>query len=104
MILEKVVVSELEANCYILGLEDSRKAVIIDPGGDAGKIKRKLKEKSLSAAMIINTHGHVDHIGADEAFGVPVYIHADDVKLLGDPERVRGHARTTGTERTGDML
>lgn len=85
MILETICVGQFLTNCYILGSVNKR-AIIIDPGADYAKIKRRLDNKKLDAAFIINTHGHIDHIGADEAFGIPVYIHAEDVALLKEPK------------------
>jgi glyoxylase-like metal-dependent hydrolase (beta-lactamase superfamily II) len=75
----------MQVNCYILGDEASRQALIIDPGDGYSQINKFLDAKKLKPLFVINTHGHVDHIGADEEFGVPVYIHRDDVALLKDP-------------------
>jgi hydroxyacylglutathione hydrolase len=83
-ILETVVVGDLQVNCYILAFGPGRLAVIIDPGDDAGKIKKVLAAHKLSPGIVVNTHGHYDHIGADDAFGVPVYAHRDDCPLLKD--------------------
>lgn len=82
MILATVCVGALETNCYILAEGQNRQAIIIDPGSDAGKIKRLLDKNKLSPAFIVNTHGHIDHIGCDDEFGVPVYAHRDEVALL----------------------
>ncbi|MDD2690060.1 MAG: MBL fold metallo-hydrolase [Candidatus Omnitrophica bacterium] len=86
MILETVCVGQMQVNCYILAARDNSGAVIIDPGDDARKIKRILEKHKLNPAFIINTHGHYDHIGADDEFGVPVYVHAKDSPLLKNPE------------------
>jgi glyoxylase-like metal-dependent hydrolase (beta-lactamase superfamily II) len=85
MILETVRVGLYDVNCYILSAEPGGRAIIIDPGADEDKIKRVLNKHRLKAGMVINTHGHFDHIGCDDKFGVPVYIHQDDLPLLGDP-------------------
>lgn len=87
MILETVLVGELEVNCYIVAKAKGWPAVVIDPGDDAGKIRRLLQEHRLTPVSVINTHGHFDHIGCDDEFGVPVYIHAQDASSLGDPGR-----------------
>lgn len=86
MILETVCVGPMQVNCYILASGQGRPAIIIDPGEQARKIKQALDKHSLSPAFIINTHGHYDHIGADDKFGVPVYIHAEDLALLKSPQ------------------
>lgn len=86
MILETIEVGQLDANCYILAQDRGGKAVIIDPGGDAPKIQKVLEKYSLEPGLIINTHGHIDHIGADDKFNVPVYVHEADAGLLRDPQ------------------
>ena len=84
MIFESVCVGYMAANCYILAGEKNSKAVIIDPGSDFKKIKQILDKHNLKTGLVINTHGHYDHIGCDDKFGVPVYIHKDDESLLRD--------------------
>ncbi|MCM8780057.1 MAG: MBL fold metallo-hydrolase [Candidatus Omnitrophica bacterium] len=87
MIFKKIVVGALEVNCYILGDEFSRKAILIDPGADVEKISALLKKANLRPQIIINTHGHFDHIGSDNAWNIPIYIHKDDAELLSNAEK-----------------
>jgi glyoxylase-like metal-dependent hydrolase (beta-lactamase superfamily II) len=86
MIFEKVCLSPYEVNCYVLAQERNKEAIIIDPGGEPDKIKKILAKHKLKPGFIINTHGHLDHIGADDAFGVCVYIHKKDLEFLTNPE------------------
>lgn len=79
MILETICVGALEVNCYILASGKNSSAIVIDPGDDCHKIKKALDKYSLTPSFIINTHGHYDHIGCDDEFGVPIYIHQDDL-------------------------
>jgi hydroxyacylglutathione hydrolase len=76
----------LDVNCYIIGCETTRKAAVIDPGGDAGEILQLLAKQDLQAVMVINTHGHFDHIGGNsellQATGAELIIHQDDSPLL----------------------
>jgi len=85
MILETVCVGPYEANCYILAQDRNNEAIIVDPGDDSDKIRRVLTRYKLKPSLIINTHGHIDHIGADDAFGVCVYIHKGDLDFLSNP-------------------
>lgn len=87
MILESLSVGPMQVNCYILAARAPGRAIIIDPGADERRIKKALKVHRLEAEFIVNTHGHFDHIACDDAFGVPVYIHRDDLALLKDPEK-----------------
>ncbi len=86
MILETVVVGPMQVNCYILACSKNSSAIIIDPGDQVRKIKQVLDKYKLKPAFIINTHGHYDHMGCDDKFGVPVYIHKEDIPLLKDAQ------------------
>jgi len=86
MIFETICVGPFEVNCYCIAAEDNTDAVIIDPGGQEEKIRQALDKHRLKPGFIINTHGHIDHIGCDDKFGVPVYIHKKDAALLNDPQ------------------
>ena len=84
MILETVNVGPMQVNCYILACAEDREAIIIDPGDQVRKIKAVLERYRLRAAMVINIHGHYDHIGSDDEFGVSVYVHKQDLAMLED--------------------
>jgi len=90
VIVKKLVVGELEANCYILADEKTKRAIIIDPGGEAKKILWIVKQNKLKVIYIINTHAHIDHIGANdiirEATGAFLLIHSSDAHLLENPQ------------------
>ena len=87
MILERVAVGPMQVNCYILACVSGAQAVIIDPGDQADKIKAVLNKHKLKPAMVINTHGHYDHIGSDDEFGVLVYVHKNDLPMLLDARK-----------------
>ena len=87
MLIRTIVVSPLESNCYLVGDEDTKEIFIIDPGGDYKKIKSVIDKDRLKPKAVINTHGHGDHIGANNEFGIPVWIHRLDAEFLTDPSR-----------------
>jgi glyoxylase-like metal-dependent hydrolase (beta-lactamase superfamily II) len=87
MILETVNVGSMRVNCYILACANGKEAIIIDPGDQASKIKAVLAKHKLKPAMVINTHGHYDHIGADDEFGVLIYVHKQDLPMLIDAQK-----------------
>ena len=59
-----LVVGPLEENCYIACDANSREAIIVDPGAEAEKIIQFIQDKNIKPQMIVNTHGHWDHVGA----------------------------------------
>ncbi len=84
MKLDVMILTELSENCYLL--HDDNEGVIFDPGGDFNLIEEYLTEKNIKVKMILNTHGHFDHIGAVEELkkfsGAKFYMHKDDAELL----------------------
>jgi len=87
LIIKELAVGPIMANCFIVGCEDTRKAVVIDPGDDSDRILLSLAESKLTVKYIINTHGHFDHVGANrkmkEATGAELMIHPSDSPMLG---------------------
>ena len=86
MFLETLVVGPLQENCYIAACEDSKETVVIDPGDEAGRISRVISGHGLHLKYILNTHGHIDHIGAIasllEETEATFLMHQDDMYLL----------------------
>ena len=72
----------LQCNCSIIGDSVNKKALVVDPGGDADRILALLKELDLTVIGIIHTHAHLDHILAageiKKATGAPIYLHKED--------------------------
>jgi glyoxylase-like metal-dependent hydrolase (beta-lactamase superfamily II) len=89
MIQKGLEVGLLQVNCYIIGDEETREAVVIDPGGDEGEILEVLKYHKLNLKMIIDTHGHFDHVDANQplkdATGAAIAIHELDAQMLTQP-------------------
>ncbi len=85
--IKAFVVGEIETNCYLVSVSGLPDAFLIDPGGEGGRIRDFLKRKNLRVRWIINTHGHADHIGANDDFSEPVLIHRLDGGCLDDPEK-----------------
>lgn len=90
MIFEGFAVGPIAANCYIVGCERTREAIVIDPGAEGEKIIKRLKDLDLKVGQIVLTHGHGDHIGAVEevrlATGAKVLVHQADADCLTRPE------------------
>jgi hydroxyacylglutathione hydrolase len=82
-----VPVTLFEQNCTILWCEATKKAVVIDPGGDVPKIQAAIKQTGVTVEKIWLTHGHIDHVGgaAELRDALKVEIvgpHIDDKFLL----------------------
>ena len=86
MIMQTLVVGALQVNCYILGCERTRLAVVVDPGDNARSIRAALDKQNLKLACILATHAHFDHVMAaralQEATGAPFYLHPADRPVL----------------------
>ena len=86
MIIKKLEVGPIMANCFILGCENTKESVVIDPGDDGDNILMKLAKSELKVKYLINTHGHFDHVGANkkmkEVTKATLCIHPDDEPML----------------------
>lgn len=68
-------------NCYLI--EGNNRAVLIDGLAGAGSLRAFVRELTDFPVTLVNTHGHLDHIGADFEYG-EVYISPKDITLLYD--------------------
>ncbi|MBR6321993.1 MAG: MBL fold metallo-hydrolase [Lachnospiraceae bacterium] len=79
----------LGTNCYVAVSDRTKGAFIVDPGGDAAEIMKKIAEAEALPEAVLLTHGHFDHIlAADElrkAYQIPVYAGKDEDPVLSDP-------------------
>ncbi|MAJ79723.1 MAG: MBL fold metallo-hydrolase [Porticoccaceae bacterium] len=86
-IIRSFPVGPFQCNCSIIGDSTTKKALVIDPGGDPELILATLIELQLSVVAIIHTHAHLDHILAagdlKRATGASIYLHRND-KFLWD--------------------
>lgn len=77
MDIKKITVGELATNCYLL--ISNNEALIIDPGDQARDILKEINNSRAKAKMIVNTHYHFDHVGANselkKATGALIAIH-----------------------------
>ena len=75
----------LQCNCSIFGDEQSREAIVIDPGDDIDEILGVLRRHALRVTAIVITHAHIDHMGGaaklQAATGAPVMMNASDQEL-----------------------
>ena len=87
VIHEILPVGLLQCNCSVFGHEETREAIVIDPGDgqDLDALQAILDRHSLHVTAIVITHAHIDHIGAAAVLrrrtGAPVYMNAADQPL-----------------------
>lgn len=83
MNIEIIPVTAFQQNCSLIW-DDEKNAAIIDPGGEAQKLIKRIEELELNLQAILLTHGHLDHVGAAPQlkahFGVEIIgpHHADE--------------------------
>jgi glyoxylase-like metal-dependent hydrolase (beta-lactamase superfamily II) len=75
----------LQCNCSIFGDEQTREAIVIDPGDNIPEILEIVKRHGLTVKSIVITHAHIDHIGGAAklraATGAPVHMNQNDTLL-----------------------
>ena len=85
MIHEILPVGMLQCNCSIFGDEQTREALVIDPGDEIARVLEMLARHGLKVKAIVITHAHIDHIGGaqklKQATGAPVYMNQNDREL-----------------------
>lgn len=86
LVVDAFVVGPFQENCYFVRREGRADTVVIDPGDEASRLIAHLEREKLNPVAILNTHAHLDHIGAvaemKERFGLPFYLHPDDLPIL----------------------
>ena len=95
-----VPVTDFQQNCTLIWDADSKRGVVIDPGGDLDRIAGAVDEAGFTVEAIWLTHGHIDHaaaaMDAKEKWGVDIIgPHKDDAPLLG---RLEDQARMFGLD------
>ena len=86
LVLRCLVVGPLMENVYIVGSQAAGECMVVDPGAEQDRILHEIDQLGLTVKLIVNTHGHSDHIGAvagvKAATNAPFAIHRADVPFL----------------------
>ena len=89
--INKIMSGIIEENCYIVYDSETLKSVIVDPGEDGDKIIKEIEKNGFIPELLVNTHGHYDHISSDEQirskYKTPLAIHKNDAEMLSEPNR-----------------
>lgn len=82
MIIETRAVEPFFKNGFVVGCEDSREGIVIDPGDEVDLLLDAVREHELTIRYILLTHAHLDHVtgvaAAKRALNVPVGLHRED--------------------------
>ncbi len=104
MIHEILPVGMLQCNCSIFGDEQSREAIVIDPGDDIADILAILEKHALKVKAIVITHAHIDHIGGAAKLkavtGAPAHMNQRDAELYDQLDMQAGWLGMETPERT----
>ncbi len=89
-----MTVGPFQENTFFLKRGDSDEVIVIDPGDEAARLIDRIDGDHWKPVAIVNTHAHLDHIGAVQAikerYDIPFYLHPDDEPLLeAGPEQAR---------------
>ena len=86
MIHEILAVGPLQCNCSVIGDENTREAMVIDPGDDIEDVLNLIRKHHLQVKQIVITHAHIDHVGGAmklrAATGAPIILNQNDYALL----------------------
>lgn len=82
LVLRGIPTGSFQENAYVVGCSTTKQALLVDPGDDPDRIEALLKSEGLTPIGIVNTHAHIDHVGAVRTFqdraGLPFALHPGD--------------------------
>lgn len=86
LVVESVTVGPFRQNSWVVGDPATREAVLVDPGDEPEAIEALLARLGLEPRYVLNTHAHLDHVGAVHHFqqtrGLPFHLHPGDREWL----------------------
>lgn len=86
VILKLLPLGSFQTNCYLVGSETTKEGMVIDPGSDPLLILDQVRQSGLKINLIVNTHGHVDHVlgieSVKRALGARFAIHEAELPIL----------------------
>jgi hydroxyacylglutathione hydrolase len=80
--IDKIIVGQLEVNCYIVSDKETSEAVIVDPGDEFERIAGLVDSVGVKPVSILCTHAHYDHICAakelQDRYRCPLVMHEEE--------------------------
>ncbi len=84
--LESFPVGPLGCNCSLLWDPSTGLGLVVDPGGDGAKIRKRVETLGFKVTALLHTHAHFDHVGAtrelQDLWQCPAHLHGDDTFLI----------------------
>lgn len=84
--IETIANGPFVENCFIISEAASGEGILVDPGDEAEHILGRIRERKISIKKIVNTHAHIDHVGAvadiKNELGIPFALHAAESQWL----------------------
>lgn len=91
LLIKKIITGPFQENCFIIINKKVNSAILIDPGDDEIIIDNFINNNNLKLKAIINTHSHLDHIGAinffQEKYKIDFYLHINEEAILDSYEK-----------------
>ena len=88
LLVEGMIVGMVGTNCYLVYDDETKRAVVVDPGDNAPAIMQRAQARGVKPEAILLTHGHFDHVMAAEelrrAWNAPVYAAEKEKEILSD--------------------
>jgi glyoxylase-like metal-dependent hydrolase (beta-lactamase superfamily II) len=98
MFIKQIAIGYLDNFSYIAGCENTRKALVIDPGPDVERMVSLAADENLEIVTIVNTHGHGDHTAGNAKLksrtGAQIVIHELDGDRYPDADVLLSHEKT----------
>lgn len=108
MLIKRMELGPFLANCYLVACSQTKEAIIIDPGAEGEYIINQVQALGLHVRCIVNTHAHIDHVGANaavkDALGVPILAHVADAPLYRSPQAGAALFRDKGNTAAPDQV
>lgn len=83
--VRRLPLGPFQANCFLVRREGADRALVVDPGAEADRVREVLEEWDAEPVALLLTHAHADHVGAvaelRAEFEAPIHLHPDDREL-----------------------
>ena len=103
--ISRIVTGAFQVNTYVVSCPETKDGFIIDPGGDTKKILALIKENRIQIKYILNTHGHADHIIANQklkkSLDLQICMHVDDNCFFTNPDILKIEDKELGLSTPG---